>query len=93
MTSTVLTQKEMFLWTDFISLDNAQFMLYVVDKIQNGLKSVFCFSHATLIIIMMQICSLALNTYCDGILEAFVNACWVYSVESVSKKVYIYNSS
>ena len=64
---------------------DAQSMLCAICKIHIGIKVVFCFRHAALFIIIMGICSLASNTH-D---EAFVNACLVYSVESV----YIYNSS
>ena len=42
-----------------------------------------------LIIIIVQICSFEMNTLGWKILEACVNACWVYSVEAMSKMQFV----
>ena len=68
------------------NLEILQFMLYTVGRIHNGTKVMFCFMHVT----ESQFRHYAKLLMCiDYIrwkpLETCVNACWVYSVESVSQ--------
>ena len=69
---------------DFISSDSAQYGCVPDTGYVMALRSCSALGMLLpLIIIIMQICSLALNTH--TVKDSCVEACWVYSAESVPK--------
>ena len=70
-------------YLDFISSDSVQYMICAISRIHNGLKIVFCFMHATSDFDDYADLLTCIEHILWNILEAYVNACWVYSCECV----------
>ena len=69
-----------------VSSDTAQSVMYTVGRIHNGLRVVFCFVHVTPSHYHHHADLLTCIEHVRWkILEACVNVCWAYSVESVFK--------
>ena len=82
-------------WLGFTSSDSAQSMLCTVGRIHNGPKVMFFFMPATgpHYHHYAEITHLHWTHTVKEILEAWVNACWVYSIESVSKMYLVLSST